>query len=207
MAPVVVIPQNYEDLPRAQREEIVPICITACDRHGQEIAPEWFFDGVAPVRRQLVRIAQYALGDPWCVSELAETTVHRLWARYGNAVGRCPSRRVLKKAMWLGEELKIGDWRRRKFPNLYVALDALEEKIREQALADPNEYAELFEQQIMLDSVEDRLRQEGRAEMRTVYRLVRRGYSWQEVADQVGAANAECVKRRFYRWIKKAATA
>jgi hypothetical protein len=43
--------------------------------------------------------------------------------------------------------------------------------------------------------------------MRTVYRLVRRGYSWQEVADQVGAANAECVKRRFYRWIKKAASA
>jgi hypothetical protein len=49
MAPVVVIPQNYEDLPHAQREEIVPICITACDQYGQEIAPEWFFDGVAPV--------------------------------------------------------------------------------------------------------------------------------------------------------------
>ena len=161
MAPVVVIPQNYEDLPPIQREEIVPICITACDRYGQEIAPEWFFDGVAPVRKQLVRIAQYALGDPWCVSELAETTVHRLWARYGAAVGRYPARRVLKKAMWLGEELKIGDWRRRKYPNLYVALDALDEKIREQALADPNEYAALFERQIMLDSVEDRLRQEG----------------------------------------------
>jgi hypothetical protein len=109
--------------------------------------------------------------------------------------------------MWLGEELKIGDWRRRKYPNLYVALDALDEKVREQALADPNEYAELFEQQIMLNSVEDRLRQEGRTEMRIVYHLVRRGYSWQEVADQVGAANAECVKRRFYRWIKKAASA
>ena len=109
MAPVVVIPQNYEDLPPIQRKEIVPICIQACDRYGQEIAPEWFFEGVAPVQRQLVRIAQYALGDPWCVSELAETTVHRLWALYGGAVGRCPARRVLKKAMWLGEELKIGD--------------------------------------------------------------------------------------------------
>jgi hypothetical protein len=207
MAPVVVIPPNYDDLSHAQREQIVPICITAYDRHGEAIAPQWFSDGVAPVQKQLVRIAQYALGDPWCVSELAEVTVHRLWDRYGSAVGRCPARRVLKKAMWLGEELKIGDWRKRKYPNLYVGLDALEEKIREQVLADPNEYAELFEQQIMLNTVEERLQHEGRTEMRTVYQLVRRGYSWQEVADQVGAANAECVKRRFYRWVKKAAIA
>jgi hypothetical protein len=59
----------------------------------------------------------------------------------------------------------------------------------------------------MLNTVEERLQHEGRTEMRTVYQLVRRGYSWQEVADQVGAANAECVKRRFYRWVKKAAIA
>ena len=98
--------------------------------------------------------------------------------------------------MWLGEELKAGDWRKRKYPNLYVALDALDEKVRDQALADPHEYAELFEQQIMLDSVEDRLKREGRTEMRMVYQLVRRGYNWQEVAEHVGQANVERVKRR-----------
>jgi hypothetical protein len=207
MTPVVIIPHDYEELPRKQRDQIVPICITARDRNGEAIAPQWFSEGVAPVRAQLVRIAHYSLGDPWCVSELAETTVHRLWARYGTALGRCPARRVLKKAMSLGEELRAGDWRKKKYPNLYVALDALDDKIRDQALADPHEYAVLFEQQIMLNAMDERLRFEGRIEIRTVYHLVRRGYSWQEIADHVGATSAECVKRRFYRWIRKAASA
>jgi len=205
MAPVVVIPHDYEELSYALRKEIIPICITAFDRHGQSIAPEWFSAGVAPVRKQLVRIAKFALGDPWCVSELAEATVHKLWARYGCAVGECPARRVLKKAMWLGAELKAGDWRRRKYPSLYVALDALDEQVRDHALADPKEYAELFEKQIMLNSVEDRLQNEGRTEMRLVYQLIRRGFTWQEIAQEVGDTNAERVKRRFYRWVKKAA--
>ena len=207
MAPVVMIPQNYDDLPEGQRKQIIPICMAALDRKGQAIAPQWFFDGVAPVRKQLVNLAHYALGDPWCVSELAEATVHRLWSRYGASVGRCPARRVLKKAIWMAEELKIGDWRRRKHPNLYLGLDALDEKIREQVLADPNTYVELLEQQIMLDSIEDRLRREGRTETRVVFQLLRRGYSWQEVAEHIGEATAEPVKRRFYRWLKKVASA
>lgn len=206
MAPVVMIPQNYEDLPDGQRQQIIPICMAALDRKGQPIAPQWFFDGVAPVRKQLVSLAHYALGDPWCVSELAEATVHRLWSRYGASVGRYPARRVLKKAMWMAEELKFGDWRRRKHPNLYLGLDALDEKIREQMLADPSAYVGLLEQQIMLDSVEDRLKREGRTEMRVVFQLLRRGYSWQEIAEHIGEMGAEPVKRRFYRWLKKSAS-
>jgi hypothetical protein len=207
MSPVVVIPQNYEELPYPQRKQIVPICISSLDRHGRPIASEWFFSGVAPVRKELVGLAHYALGDPWCASELAETTVHRLWSRHGSSVGRYPARRVLKKAMWIAEELKSGGWRKMKYPNLYLALESLDEKIRDQALADPNQYPERLEKQIMLDSIEDRLEDEGRREIRIVYQLIRRGYTWQEVADEVGAANAEIMKRRFYRWIKKAANA
>lgn len=207
MGPLILIPQNYDELSSARRAEVIPICMMARDQHGQEIAREWFFDGVAPVREQLVRIAHYALGDGWCGSQLADTVVQRLWALYGSAVGRYPARRVLKKAMRLGEELKAGDWRKRKYPNLYLSLDALDEKMRDHALADPKIYAVEFERQIMLDSVEERLKQEGRVEMRLVYQLVRRGYSWQEIADEVRAPNAECVKRRFYRWLKKSARA
>ncbi len=179
MAPIVVIPQNYEDLPIAQRKQIIPICITACDGFGQPIAAEWFVNGVAPIRKELVGLAHYALGDPWRVSELAETTVNRLWARHGSAVGRYPSRRVLVKAKWIAEELKNGDWRRMKYPKLYLALDALDEKIRDQTLADPRECGERFEQQIMLNSIEDRLQREGRTLIRTMFQLIRRGYSWQ----------------------------
>ena len=203
MAPVVVIPQNYEDLPSAQRKQIVPICISAWDEMGRPIAAEWFFNGVAPVRRELVGMAHHVLGDPWRVSELAENTVHRLWARHGSAVGRYPSRRVLVKAKWIAEELKTGDWRRMKYPKLYLALDALDEKIRDQTLADPREYAERFEQQIMLDSIEDRLQREGRTLIQTMFQLVRRGYSWREVAERVALPTGEIAKRRFYRWMKK----
>ena len=205
MALVVVIPEDYEELSRAQRDQIIPICIQAFDRAGRPIAPEWFSRGVAPVHNRLVRIANHTMGDPWCVSELAEATVHRLWAKHGDALGSRPARRVLKMAMWLGKELNIGDWRKKRHPNLYLALDALDEKLRDQALAEPIRYVELFERQIMLDSVEERLRKEGRTDMLTLFQLIRRGYSWQEVAVQVGARSSECVKRRFYRWARKAA--
>jgi hypothetical protein len=154
----------------------------------------------------LVSLAHYALGDPWCVSELAEATVHRLWSRYGEVVGRCPWRRVLKKAIWMAEELRIGDWRKRKYPNLYLGLDGLDEKIRDHMLADPSSYVDLVEQQIMLDSIEERLEQEGRAEMRLVFQLLRRGYSWQEIAEHIGESGREPAKPRFYRWLKKAAS-
>jgi hypothetical protein len=207
MRSVVIIPENYEELPPVQRGLVIPICIRAFDKHGCLIALEWFSLGVAPVHRELVSIAKYTLGDAWCASELAETTVHRLWARHGDSVGRYPARRVLKKAVWIAQELKSGDWRKMKYPHLYLALDSFDEKIRDQALADPVEHAERLEQQIMLDSIEDQLQREGRADLRTVYQLLRRGYSWQEVANSMGVANREIVKRRFYRWIKRASIA
>lgn len=203
MGRVVVIPQDFDDLPYAQRKLIIPICIAAFDIHGEPIAPEWFSSGVAPVRKQLVSIAQYLMGDPWCVSELVETTIHRLWAKYRSDIGLYPARRVLKKAMWVGEELMVGDWRRLKYPSLYLPLETLDGKIRDQMLADPNEYAELFGRQIMLDWVDDRLRHSGPVEMRLICQLIRSGYSWEEVAGEVGATGAEQLKRRFYRWRKR----
>lgn len=86
---------------------------------------------------------------------------------------------------------------------MYVALDALDAKIRDHTLADPTRYAELFEQEIMLNAVEDRLEDEGRVEMRLVYQMFRRGYNWPDIAGEVGDAEPERVKRRFYRWMKK----
>ena len=91
-----------------------------------------------------------------------------------------------------------------RYHNLDLPLDALDDQIRDKTLVDPTNYAELFERQILLDWFEDRLRIEGPTEIRIVYHLVRQGHTWQEVAEHVGAANFECVKRRFYRWIEKA---
>lgn len=207
MGLVEVIPQGYDDLPEPVRRRIIPICIAAFDQYGNPINPEWFSRGVAPVRRQLVCIARFWLGDPWCVSELAEQTVHRLAMFYGNIVPSFPDRRVLKKANRLGVELNVGDWRKRKYPKLYVALDALDTKVRDQTLADPVQCPAVFERQIMLDSVEDRLEHEGRTEMRLIFQLVRRGYGWQDIAGKVGDPNPDNVKRRFYRWVRKTGSA
>ena len=145
MGPVVVIPQNYEELSDSERSQIIPICIRAFDCHGQPIATEWFFLGVEPIRKELVSLAHYALGDPWCASELAETAVHRLWVRHGHSVGLHPERRVMKKAIRIAEVLKSGDWKKGKYPSLFLALESMDEKIRDQTLPDPNEYAVQFE--------------------------------------------------------------
>lgn len=203
MEPVVIIPPNYEELLHSERKRIIPICIQAFDCYGQRIAGEWFSRGVAPIRRELVAMAEHVLGDSWRASELSEVTVHRLWARHGHSVGRHPERRVLKKATFIADELKKGDWKQMKYPNLYLALDSMDEWIREQTLAEPYQHAEQLERQIMLNSIADHLEREGLNDVRLVYQLLRRGYCWREVADELGEARTVVAKRRFYRWIKK----
>ena len=47
-ARIVVIPQDYEEPSLRQRKAIIPICMAALDRHGQQIPSEWFSKGVAP---------------------------------------------------------------------------------------------------------------------------------------------------------------
>src|SRR5215469_5408997 len=128
MKTVVLIPENYERLSYVERNQVVPICITALDRYGRPILMEWFSKGVAPVRPQLVNIARRVLGDPWRVSELAEMTIHRLWERHRTVVTPSPARLVLKKAMWLAQELKNGGWRQMKYRNLNLPIDALDER-------------------------------------------------------------------------------
>ncbi len=198
----VVVPQDYFDLPDSRRSRIIPICIAAKDRHGKLICPDWFSRGVEPVRRTLVRIAQYYLGDPWCVSEVAEETVHRLWARYGNALGDAPHRRVVKKAMRVSSRLSMGDWRQWKHPKLYSALELMDDKIRDQVLADPRQSPADFERQILFDSYDARLGREGRTELQLVFRLFRRGVPWDVIAEETGSGNANTLRRRFYRWAK-----
>jgi hypothetical protein len=201
---VVIIPQGYSDLPEAHRKRIIPICIAAYDSEGKLISPEWFSRGVAPAQQDLIKIARIILGDPWCVSELAEATVHKLWARYGNVLGDNPKRRVLKKAMREAVELNVGDWRKRKHPKLYVALERLDEKVRAHILADPRQRPDLFERQIMLDAFEERLGREGRVQLQRVYGLLRQGHSWEDIALQLGENSPDNLKHRFHRWAKKA---
>jgi len=104
----------------------------------------------------------------------------------------------------LAVELNVGDWRKRKHPKLYVALDAMEAKVRDRALSDPSQSPAVFERQILLNSIEDRLGQETQTGMQLIYQLLRRGFSWQDIAVNIGEANPDAVKHRFHRWARKA---
>jgi hypothetical protein len=109
MASVVVTPENYEELSRAQRKRIIPIGIRACDQHRYPIASGWFSRGVALIRRPLAGMTQYQLAPRWRTFVSAKIAVPRLWAGHGSYLRRFPTRKLLQKAISLSEELTHGE--------------------------------------------------------------------------------------------------
>jgi len=202
MAPFVVIPFGYEELPETCRSGITPIYIARIDRRGNWICMEWFERGVMPAHGRLVRIARDELGDSRYVSEVAETALHNLWDRNGPDLGRDPDHRVAREARWVARDIKAGHWRDRKYQAFYTALDALDEKMRDQMLVDQRDYRRAYEQGLTIARVEKRLVDEGRAEMLEVCRLLRNGYTWDEIGTHLGERNGEAVKKRFQRCMK-----
>lgn len=195
----VIIPFNYDQLPESQqRRMIVPICIASMDRHGSPIDPIWFERGVAPVQEQLRRLAQIRLGDIRRVSELAEITIHKLWARHGHDAGNWPWRRVLKRAVWVARDLASGANWWQVDHTVPLALDSLEGDLN-----GPNGCEEIYQQHLMLDLVERRIQQDRQPEIREVFKMLRQGYTWSEVAERINDKNPEALKRRFWRWMKQ----
>ena len=92
-------------------------------------------------------------------------------------------------------------WQRRR-RKLYLALNALVQKIRDQTLADPAKYPELFEQQMMLRWIGDRPDGDDAVHIHLIYQMLRRGYKWQDVSSRPSEGDQERIKRSFYRWIK-----
>ena len=199
---VVIIPFDYEQLPESERKTIVPICISSVDRHGNPIAAVWFEKGVVPVQDQLRGLARIRLGDVQRVSELAEITVHKLWERHGENAGIWPSRRVLVRAMWEARDLAAGNSPWRIKHTVSLAMDSLERDLYNNGIADPKRYEEIYHQQLLLDLVERRIAQDHRQEIREVFKMLRQGYSWDEIGQRLGDRKPETVKKRFWRWMR-----
>ena len=200
---IIIIPFDYERLPESQQKAIVPICIASVDRHGKPIARVWFEEGVAPVQDQLRGIARYKLGDVRYVSELAEITVHKLWERHGDHAGIYPWRRVWARAIWEARDLAAGDSQWRIKHTIPLALGSLEGDIYGNGLADPIAYGDVYERKLLVEMVERRIEEDQRGEIRQVFKMLRQGYTWDEIATQIHDPKPEALKKRFWRWIKQ----
>jgi hypothetical protein len=200
---IIIIPFDYEQLSESQQKAIVPICIASVDRHGKPIARVWFDEGVAPVQDQLRRIARFKLGDVRCVSELAEITVHKLWERHGDDAGIYPWRRVWARAIWEARDLAAGDSQWRINHTVPLALGSLEQDLYGNGLPDPTLYGEIYDRKLLMELVERRIEEDRRDEIRQVFKMLRQGYTWDEIAMQIHDPKPEALKKRFWRWIKQ----
>lgn len=198
---VVIIPFNYEQLPEAQRKAIVPICIAAVDRHGNPIARVWFEQGVAPIQDHLRKIARTQLRDVRRVSELTEIVVHRLWERHGADAGTLPWRRVFIWAMWEAQKLAAGDWYSRHTEPL--GLGSFQGDVQEDSVRDPTDYGKFYEQSLMIAVIERRIDEQQRDDLRQYLKMLRAGFTWEEIGDELGYETSETPRKRFKRWIKK----
>lgn len=195
---VVVIPFDYQQLPEAEQRAIVPICIASRDCNGNPIAKIWFEKGVAPVQQHLRNVAQIRLGDVWRVSELAERTVHKLWERHGEDGGSWPWRRVLVRAVWEARDIIAGGspWYVNHF--LPLTLDSIEVE-----LYASKGYDEVYDQKVLLDLIERRINQARGPEYQEVLKMLRQGYTWDEVAQRLADPRPAALKRRFWRWMNR----
>ena len=198
----VIIPFDYEQLPDAQQKAVVPICIPSVDRQGNPIARIWFEEGVAPVQDQLRDLARHKLGDVRRVSELAEITVHKLWERHGEDAGACPSRRVLARAVWEARDLAAGGSQWRITHTVPLALGSLEQDLYGNGLPDPTRYEEVYERELLIELVERRIEKDHREDIREMFRMLRQGYGWDEIATHLQDPKPEAMKKRFWRWIR-----
>ena len=200
---VVIFPAGWEQLPDSQRNAIVPICIADVDRHGNTIAAVWFEEGVAPIQARLRKLAHYRLGDVRRVSELAEVTVHKLWATHGPNAGASPAAQVWERAKWEARDLAAGDSQWRIKHTVSLALGSMENDLFNNGLPDPIDYSDVFERRLLVDMIERKLVEAGREDFLLVFRMLQERYSWEEIAFRLNEPKVEALKKRFWRWIKR----
>jgi hypothetical protein len=200
---VVVIPFGYETLPPSSQAGIIPICIETVDRYGNEIAPVWFEDGVAPLHERIVRIAQFRLGDAWLASELAQTSLHKLWYSHGSNAGDCPSAQVWSQILWDVRDFEFGgDWRIRRCRLVLRTLEELDRQLSAGTVY-RQKSADDYERRLLLQYIEVSLAENGLEEIARIYRLVLLGNTWAEIADGLGYGTAESLKKKFHRAIRR----
>ena len=194
---VIIVPFDYKE---ESNFSVVPICIGDIDSDGNPIYREWVERGVVPVADQLRKIAQRVLNDVWRVSELTERSVHSLSRKHGGNLGRDPSLRVLKRAHWYAEDLRVGGQRIRRKTDVELLDTKLE------TLQDQFDMVSDLVAKDTLDRLMEELDRQGLHDIREMVPMMLRGCDAREFVSRFQKSR-NTISQRFYRGMRRAAAA
>ena len=194
---VIIVPFDYKE---ESNFSVVPICIGDVDSDGNPIYREWVERGVVPVADQLRKIAQRVLNDVWLVSELTERSVHSLSRKHGGNLGDDPSLRVLKRAHWYAEDLRVGGRRARRKTEVELLATKLE------TLQDRFDLVSDLVAKDTLDRLMEELDRQGLHDIREMVPMMLRDCDANEFVRRFGKSR-NTLSQRFYRGIRRAARA
>jgi DNA-directed RNA polymerase specialized sigma24 family protein len=193
---VITIPFDYD--PQRDGESVIPIYLNDTDENGETIFFGWI-EVVVRIQDKLRALSRAILGDVWRVSELTDLTVHRLWRKYRDNLGRDPGFRVYVTARRIAHSLE--DPGARVHLALNISLDALEE-YRKYAVGDVNKTERAYCTNLDLQRFETKLKELGKKNDLDVYRMLKAGYYWHEIGQRVGE-RPNTVYRRFRRLLRR----
>jgi hypothetical protein len=192
---VIIVPFDYKE---ESNFSVVPICIGDVDSDGNPIYREWVERGVVPVADQLRKIAQRVLNDVWLVSELTERSVHSLSRKHGGNLGDDPSLRVLKRAHWYAEDLRVGGRRARRKTEVELLATKLE------TLQDRFDLVSDLVAKDTLDRLMEELDRQGLHDIREMVPMMLRDCDAREFVSRFQKSR-NTLSQRFYRGMRRAA--
>jgi len=194
---VVTIPFDYDE---KSAESIVPICINDIDSDGNRISPKLIEFGVVPVADPLRTIAQRVLKDVWRVSEITDLALHSYWRKHRNNFGEQPSLRILKRAHWFAEDLRVGSRRARRKADVELFETTLD------SLCDQFDLVAHYEARDTLDRLLEELERLGMHDVRAMVPMMLRDCEAKDFIARFGQSR-NTISQKFYRGMRKAAKA
>jgi hypothetical protein len=192
---VVTIPFDYDE---KSAGSIIPICINDLDPEGNPIHPRLIELGVVPVADLLRKIARRVLDDQWRVSEITDLSVQSLWRTDRENFGPEPSLRILKRARWYAEDLRVGGRRARRRADVELFATTLD------TLQDRFDFEAHLEAKNTLDRLMEELDRLGLDDVREMVPMMLRECDADEMIRHFGQSR-NTISQRFYRGMRKAA--
>jgi hypothetical protein len=194
---MVTIPFDYDE---KSAGSVVPICIDDIDPEGNRINLALIELGVVPVADLLRNIAGRVLNDRWRVSEITDLSVQSLWRTHGENFGDDPSLRILKRAHWFAEDLRVGGRRARRKADVELFATTLD------GLQDQYDLVAQLEAKEILDRLMEQLKKLGLDDVREMVPMMLRDCDAEELIRRFGKSR-NTISQRFYRSMRKAAAA